>query len=222
MAALAMAWVFPLIMDSDPRFMAFSMLVALLAAFALGLRRPTWRWVVAGSVLCSSIVLFVVVLGADVPTETAASRFARSFAEYARESIARSGRADVVLVNDPVGLTSARAMIEMAAWPRTDVSVVVVNSYDGSLGGAEESSLTVDGDRLLVSTRFGEGQTLKFWGNTPDFTVSNDGFTYAGVVPDANGGYGRSLDASGSVVPGKTIIIGADPRTGRPFDPLLP
>ena len=221
-AALAMAWFFPLIMDSDPRFMGLSMLVALVAVFALNPGRPVLRWLVTGGIVCASAVMFVVILSADMPAEIRASRFASSFARYLRESISGSGRTEVVLVNDPVGLTSARAMVEMAAWPRTDVRVVVVNSYDGSLAGARESSLTVGEGRLTVSTRFGEGQTLKFWGNAPDFAVSNEGFTYAGVEADANGGYGRSLDASGPVVLGRTIVLGVDPRTGRPLRPLVP
>lgn len=222
MAALAMSWVFPIVMDSDPRFMGLSMIVSLLAAIALDRVRPVVRWLVIGSVACASAALFVVILAADMPVETQASRFASSFAQYLRESISRSGRTDVVLVNDPVGLTSARAMVQMAAWPRTDVRVIVVNSYDGSLAGARASSLTVENGRLLVSTRFGEGQTLRFWGNQPDFAVPNEGFTYAHAEVDADREYERSLDASGPVVAGRTIVLGVDPRTGRPLVPLLP
>lgn len=231
--ALAMALFFPFLMNTDPRVMGLSFALALIAAIALNPERRWLHVMVTITVLAANAGLFILILGTDIPGHIRASEFSTAYQNYLSASIAQYGRKHVVLVNDPVGATGARAMLQMAAWPRTDLDFIVLNSYDGacyaentemravpSVDGAQAFALTVSGDRLHVSTHFGERQFLLFGGNAPNYRLPTSGFRYAGAPPTGLGG--ATLDASGTVISGETLVIGIDPRTGSFLSPLLP
>ena len=231
-SALAMALFFPLLMNADPRIMGLSFVLALVAAIALNPGRRRLQWLVVAAVLAANIGLFALVLSTEVPGHIRAAKFSSAYADYLRRSIAQSDRKQIILVNDPVGATGARAMLQIAAWPRTDLDFIVVNSYDGacysnmglvpnpSLEGAKASSVAILGNRLHVTTRYSDHQILLFGGNTPDYNVSTSGFRYSGIEP--TGSAGGTLDASGPVLPGDSLIVGVDPTTGTMLGPLLP
>lgn len=212
---LALAWLVLAglggLMDASPRFMGLSFIVAVVATLSLNEGRR-WRTAIVSAVLVASVSMFWLQFVPARSADLASVRYAGAYADYLRKRIAAERPDTVLLINDSVGMYGSRAMLELAAESREDADVIVVNNLEGPRRGAAQFEVKPEGDRITISSTFAEGQRAVFPGNFPDFDTPNGGLTYAGrLVADGVGGV---FEVSGSLRPGRTLVLGVDPRDG--------
>ena len=214
-AAVAMASVPGVIMGKEPRFHGLGLAVGLIAVLyfseSWGDRR--WRSAVVALVLVSQMTLFLASVALIQDQTVARLRFAGEFYDATRTAVQRTRPRMVVLENDTVGGYGALFMLRMAQWPHADGRLVVVNSYTGDPSDDARSVLATASSTLTLRTTFGAGQSAVFPGAIPDFSLPSSGFQYSDVQFDGSGA-ARAFRASGEILPGSTLVVGADPRTG--------
>lgn len=221
LAAVALSRLPGALVRMEPRFLGFALVVTLVAFFTLTQkgRGRAWRNAVAVLLVVSqAAMLYSEVYTTREDTIRSMER-AGDFFDSARRSIADASPDTVVLVNDNVGYYSARAMIEMAAWPSTGLSVVVVNSFEGEPSPESDTQLTVRGRTLIVDTSFADGQRAFFAGALPDFERPANGLSYTQVV-GAAGPHAAGFRASGRVDADRMLLLGIDPRDGSLLEPV--
>ncbi|HET6497473.1 MAG TPA: hypothetical protein VFH17_00255 [Coriobacteriia bacterium] len=198
----------------DPRFLGLGFVVTVVVLLVLtqrsGLRR--WQMPVVALVFASQFALLASNVYAQRSEVVDHMQRAGAYYSYVRQSVVETDPTTVVLVNDDVAYFSARAMLEMAAWPRQDVRFVVLNSMSG--GPDREGSVAIRGpDGVLeVAVSLDGEQRVVFAGATPDFGVRANGFLYAGDAGD--GTDVRAFTATGGIDDGSTLVVGVDPATG--------
>jgi hypothetical protein len=86
MAALLMSLFFPFVMDSDPRLMGLSFILALVAALALNPDRRRLQRLIGGVVLASSVGLFALMVSTEMAGHIRASEYSAKYQQYVREN----------------------------------------------------------------------------------------------------------------------------------------
>lgn len=205
----------------DPRFMGLSMVVAIVVYLFVseGGRARRWQPLIISVVFISQLGLFasdIFVPRFDYAEEM---QHAGEFFDLTQRSIAESSPTKVVLANGNIAYFSARAMLQMAAWPERDIEPIVINSYQGEPDPSASIEITAVADELVVSVALGKDQNLFFAGANPDFELPMNGFDYLNARGDMR--EERAFVAVGPIDPGSTLVVGVDPRTGEPLPPRI-
>ncbi len=222
-AAIALARVPGLLTGMQVRFLGLSLIVTLFAVLHLAdaheRSRAVQVW--AAVVVVSQLLMFGAGAGHLLRTERPQIELAGEFIDRVSTEIELRDPAMIVLVNDRVGAHGARAMLQIAAWPREDLDLVITNSYTGSLSNAASSAnVRTEAGSLTVDDRLAGDQRVAFWGNRPQGRVANQGFTYASLETVGELG-GRSMRATGPILENRTLLVGVDPASGRMLDPVV-
>lgn len=199
------------LMEGSPRFMGLSFVVALIGVLSLNDSR-SWRAAIVGAVMVASVSMFWLQFVPARSADLASVRHSGAYADHLQERIATERPDTVLLVNDTVGMYGSRAMLELAAGSQEEVDVIVVNNLEGPSRGAGRFEVKAESKRIAITTGLREGQRAVFSGNYADFATSNAGLNYAGdLVADSVGG---TLEVAGPLRPGRTLVLGIDPRDG--------
>ena len=217
--ALTLTLPFVVLIDAEPRFMGITFGAALIAVMSLIQQREWLRVTAVALLVVACAAVFAEGFAPYGSAIASNSEFDHAYYLSIRSAILERHPRMVVLVNDPVGLYGSRAMLEMAAWPRHDVHLVVIDNYRGPLGGAEYAGITASRGHLSVSTRFSAQQTLEFDGSAVTLPTSQESFTYVGTMATTTG-LGSTLRAEGSIETSHTLVVGADPRDGSILRPI--
>lgn len=205
----------------DPRFLGLGFVVAMVAFLVLTqrTRRGRWQFPVIALVFASQLALLVNNVYVQRDELTDRMERAGAYFHYVRENVSGIDPTAVVLVNDDVAYFSARAMLAMAAWPRQDVRLVVLNSMSGGPDPRGSVVIGAPDGVLKVAVSLDGEQRVFFAGATPDFGVRANDFLYAGDAGD--GTDVRAFTATGRIDDGSTLVIGVDPATGSFLPPAV-
>jgi hypothetical protein len=206
----------------EPRILGIALVVTLIVFLALTEqgRGRQWRLPVAVLLIASQAALMHVEVLAPRDQTVAMMQRAGAYFDAARESISTTEPDVVVLVNDNVAYYASRAMLEMAAWPATDITPVVINSYEGNPQRDSSTEIVASGSTLTIKARYEPGQKAFFAGALPDFGLPANGFTYSDVER-LRGPYAQAFVASGRIEVGRTLVLGVDPGDGSFLEPVV-
>ena len=176
-------------------------------AFLATLVASQLAWVVAGLVVGGTYQVAMV-------------KQAGEFFDSSKAAIERSRVQSVMLVNDRTGFGGARAMLQLAAWPKTEIAPIVINSLTGPPDPRASTIISRDGDLLRIESAFGPRQLYYFWGATPVFSKPISGFTVSDAVTGPDG-FGGGFRVQGEADPGSILLLGVDPATNQALRPTV-
>lgn len=207
-AALVLASLPALWGAGDPRLGGFAYVVSAVIVFYVSAVAPRARAALIVCLLTAQVLMFSAALANRTGYATDHAVASGEFYDRTSALVAANEPSTIVLVNDLYGEWGSRAMLQMAAWPREDVRLVVLNQLYGD--AAHDATLTAEasGNRLRVENLLAPDQGIAFRGNVPDFRQPNQGFTYDfGTIPGGPG----SFVAIGTLDRGTTLVLGVDP-----------
>lgn len=218
--AVLVACVPGVLMSGQSRFMGLSVVVATVVIAYLASVTPSLRTLYVGVLLVSQAAWFVAGVGVGGEFQTAMVRQAGQFYDTSQTAIQRNDPKTVVLVNDRTGFGGARAMLVLAAWPNTDVELVVLNSFTGPADPRAYVDIARDGSLLRFESVFGPRQLFYFWGANPVLSKPVSGFTFTDVVTNPDG-FGGGFRVQGEKDPGSVLVLGVDPSNNRMLTPEM-
>ncbi len=217
--ALGVALVVAVPTNTEPRFMGLSLVLAVLAVLVGTENTPRLRTGLVILLVATNVAQFAYGMTDLGGAQLERVRDSGVAFDHLRESIAEHEPGVVVLVNDRTGHYGARAMLQMAAWPRQDTELIVLNSYGGPPAEGASTSVDAEGDVLRIRVVFGQDQHVRFDGAVPDFSVPTNGFRYRSIEgASADDG---SFEAVTTLDDRTVLVVGTDLGTGAPAQPLV-
>lgn len=209
-AAVVLAAVPSVVMFGLPRFGGFVLAVSLIVITYLTAKAPRLRAGLIGLVLVSHL-LHLAPWTPYIDTIAQTMPQAGSFYEQLDAAIDQEKPDAIVLVNDNVGDLGALSMLRIAAYPRADIDLTVING----LGGASEPGAAIEVAEqdgvLAIANQLAGRQWIMAHGAQVTPEKPNNGFTYEPLVGAPNS---ASFVARRPLTPGKTLVVGNDPATG--------
>ena len=212
--AVLVACVPGVLMSGQARFMGLSVVVATVVIAYVASAAPSLRNLFFAVLLVSQVAWFVAGVNVGGEYHTAMVRQAGQFYDVSQTAIRDNQPETVVLVNDRTGFGGARAMLTLAAWPKRDAELVVLNSFTGPADPRAYVDVVRDGSQLRFESVFGPRQLFYFWGANPILSKPVAGFTFTDVVTNPDG-FGGGFRAQGDKGPGAVLVLGIDPSSNR-------
>lgn len=217
-AAILIACVPGVLMSGQARFMGLSVVVGVVVIAYVASAAPQLRNVFVAVLVVSQVAWVAAGLVVGGTYQVAMVKAAGEFYDASEAALRQYEPSRVMLVNDRTGFGGARAMLKLAAWPRTDVEPIVINSFTGPPDPRAYVDISREGSTLRVESVFGPRQLYYFWGATPVFSEPVSGFYFSDVVTGPDG-FGGGFRVQGESEPGSVLVLGVDPATNGMLSP---